>query len=47
MVHDSLCVLKVKSQLSGQLDKGYLKLVNIKCDGIFGDVEANIVVDGV
>lgn len=47
MVHDSLCIFKVKSQLKGQLKKGQIKIINIKCDGILGDIETFIDIDGV
>jgi hypothetical protein len=47
MVHDSLCLLNVKAQLSGQAEQGQLRVLNAKCEGPFGDIRARITVDGV
>ena len=46
MVHDSLCMFKIKSSISGELKKGYIKIVNMKCTGVFGDINVKMSVDG-
>lgn len=46
MVHDSLCSLKTKYQMSGNIKKGSLKIINIKCLGSFGDSSVLIRIDG-
>lgn len=46
MVHDSLCTLKTKYQMSGTVKKGYIKLLNMKCVGSFGDCDVRLRVDG-
>ena len=47
MVHDSLCVFKITSKMSGELTHCYLKTANLKCVGTFGDAQVNMTIDGV